>query len=76
MTKNDFENAQTFLANLKSTIRNHEKIRIGGGIFSGEELKSVAAVIENGMRLPLPQSAPLVETDAEPSQSARPRVKP
>lgn len=50
MNSQDIECAQAFLSNLKHAARNHEKVKVGGGVFSGTELKSVAAVIESGMR--------------------------
>lgn len=32
---------ETFIANLKAAIRNNEKVEIGGGIFTKEELKKI-----------------------------------
>lgn len=39
------KNLQTILANLDRAIRNKETIDIGGGTFSGDELKSLREVI-------------------------------
>lgn len=37
---------ETFVANLKRAIRDHETVSIGGGQFSPAELKTVVAVLE------------------------------
>lgn len=35
----------SFLANMKQAIRNRETVEIGGGLFSGDELDSVAKAL-------------------------------